>query len=80
MSFMNAIYERVSDNDDTQSTAPIPTFAAPEPAAAYAAATEADCFEVCLVASRGGFRTSPRIRLAQSVMSVAKQSPSPSAN
>jgi len=27
----------------------------PEPAATYAAATEADCFKVCLVAPRDGF-------------------------
>jgi len=44
------------DDDDTQSTAPTPTTSAvPEPAAADEAATEADCFEVCLVTPRKGF-------------------------
>jgi len=44
------------DDDDIQSTALTPTTsAAPKPAATDAAATEADCFEVCLVAPREGF-------------------------
>jgi len=44
------------DNDDTHSIAPtLTTSAAPEPAAADAAVTEADCCEVCLVAPREGF-------------------------
>jgi len=61
MYFINVIYQRNSDDDnDTQSTAPtLTTSAAPEPAAADAAATEADCFEVCLVAPREGFALVP---------------------
>ena len=59
---MNVIYKRDSDNDDddAQSTAPtLTTSAAPEPAASDAAATEADCFEVCRVASHEGFALVP---------------------
>jgi len=46
--FINKTYKRDSDNDDddTKSTAPTAT---------ASAATEADCFEVCLMASREGF-------------------------
>ena len=56
------VYKRDNDNDDdSQSTASTPTTsAASKPAATAAAATEADCFEVCLVAPREGFALVPR--------------------
>jgi len=50
---------RDSNGDDTKLTAHTETSAASEPAAADAAATEADCFEVCLSVPRVGFALVP---------------------
>jgi len=61
--FINITYKRDSDNDDGRrhllTMVPIPMSAAPEPAAADAAATEADCCEFCIFESRDGFALVP---------------------